>query len=188
MREAGGRAVERALDIGIRPHADMIGIRPDFAGGEVPQGGTAKFSVIAADADGNRKALPGALWKLVKVERELPVVPQRQLLELRAGDLHRGGRQRHDRHRRRRRGHRSRSRSTGAATASRSRRPIRTARRPASSSTPAGMSTATLDRNAGRARNRARQGRLCAGRSRQAEGLAALRRRTSGHRRRRQAA
>ena len=47
----------------------MIGIRPDFAGDEVPQGGTAKFSVIAADADGNRKALPGAQWKLVKIER-----------------------------------------------------------------------------------------------------------------------
>ena len=69
MREAGGRAVERALDIAIRPTADMIGIRPDFAGGEVPQGGTAKFSIIGADADGNRKALPGALWKLVKLER-----------------------------------------------------------------------------------------------------------------------
>ena len=35
----------------------------------MPQGGTAKFSVIAVDADGNRKALPGALWTLVKIER-----------------------------------------------------------------------------------------------------------------------
>ena len=69
MREAGGRAVERSLDIAIRPTADMIGIRPDFSGDEVPQGGTAKFSVIAVDPDGNRKALPGAQWSLVKVER-----------------------------------------------------------------------------------------------------------------------
>ena len=69
MREAGGRAVERSLDIAVRPTADMIGIRPDFAGDEVPQGGTAKFSVIASDASGNRKAIPGALWKLVKIER-----------------------------------------------------------------------------------------------------------------------
>ena len=69
MREAGGRAVERSLDIAVRPTADMIGIRPDFAGDEVPQGGTAKFSLIASDASGNRKAIPGALWKLVKIER-----------------------------------------------------------------------------------------------------------------------
>ncbi|MCX7303655.1 MAG: alpha-2-macroglobulin family protein [Hyphomicrobiales bacterium] len=69
MREAGGRAVERSLDIAVRPTSDMIGIRPDFAGDEVPQGGTAKFSLIASDASGTRKAIPGALWKLVKVER-----------------------------------------------------------------------------------------------------------------------
>src|SRR5690606_16097939 len=52
MREAGGRAVERSLDIAVRPSSDMIGIRPDFAGDEVPQGGSAKFSLIAADASG----------------------------------------------------------------------------------------------------------------------------------------
>jgi len=69
MRETGGRAVERSLDIGIRPQGDMIGIRPDFSGDEVPQGGTAKFSLIAADKDGNRATLKGAAWSLVKVER-----------------------------------------------------------------------------------------------------------------------
>ncbi len=68
MRETGGRAVERSLDIGIRPQGDMIGIRPDFAD-EVPQGGTAKFSMIAAASDGSRQDLKGALWSLVKVER-----------------------------------------------------------------------------------------------------------------------
>jgi uncharacterized protein YfaS (alpha-2-macroglobulin family) len=69
MLESGGRAVEKAIDLGIRSPADVIGVRPDFSGGEVPQGGTAKFTVIAVDPDGNRKALPGALWSLVKVER-----------------------------------------------------------------------------------------------------------------------
>ncbi len=69
MRESGGRAVEETLDLGIRSHSDAIGIRPDFAGGEVPQGGTSKFTVIAVDPDGTRKALPGAQWSLVKVER-----------------------------------------------------------------------------------------------------------------------
>ena len=69
MREGGGRAVEKFLDLSIRPSGDVIGIHPDFAGDEVPQGGTAKFSVIAVDPEGNRKNLDGALWSLVKVER-----------------------------------------------------------------------------------------------------------------------
>ena len=70
MREAGGRAVERALDIGIRPTSTMIGIRPDFSGDEVPEGGTAKFSVIASDIEGKRVDLTGAQWSLVKIERD----------------------------------------------------------------------------------------------------------------------
>lgn len=69
MREAGGRAVERSLDIAVHPEKEMIGIRPDFEGGEVPQGGTAKFSIIAVDSNGKREELKGAQWSLVKVER-----------------------------------------------------------------------------------------------------------------------
>ena len=69
MRETGGRAVERSLNLAIRPQGDMIGIRPDFENDEVPQGGTAKFSLIAVDRDGKRKAMAGAQWSLVKVER-----------------------------------------------------------------------------------------------------------------------
>ncbi|MER8710659.1 alpha-2-macroglobulin family protein [Mesorhizobium sp. M1295] len=69
LRETGGRAIERSLNIGIRPQGHMIGIRPDFDGDEVPQGGTAKFSLIAVDPDGKREALKGAQWSLVKVER-----------------------------------------------------------------------------------------------------------------------
>ncbi|UCI09802.1 alpha-2-macroglobulin family protein [Mesorhizobium sp. B1-1-8] len=69
MRETGGRAVERSLDIAVHPEKDMIGIRPDFEDGEVPQGGTAKFSIIAVDPNGKREELKGAQWSLVKVER-----------------------------------------------------------------------------------------------------------------------
>lgn len=69
MRETGGRAVERKIDVAIQPETDLIGIRPDFAGDEVPQGGTAKFSLIASDSKGDRKALDGAQWSLVKIER-----------------------------------------------------------------------------------------------------------------------
>jgi len=67
MRETGGRTVERSIDLDLLPNTDMIGIRPDFE--EVQQGGTAKFSLIAANAQGARKALAGVSWSLVKVER-----------------------------------------------------------------------------------------------------------------------
>ncbi|WP_442582986.1 MG2 domain-containing protein [Mesorhizobium sp. ASY16-5R] len=70
MRESGGRAVEESLDLSIKSQADVIGIRPDFSGDEVPEGSVAKFTVIAVDPDGTRKPLPAAQWSLVKVERD----------------------------------------------------------------------------------------------------------------------
>ena len=68
MRESGGRAVERKVDIAIKPQGGMIGIAPQFEG-SVQQGGTARFKVIAVDAEGNRSAETGLVWSLVKVER-----------------------------------------------------------------------------------------------------------------------
>ncbi|MGE3305788.1 MAG: alpha-2-macroglobulin, partial [Rhizobiaceae bacterium] len=69
MREGSGRAVERRTSLDVRPEGAMIGIRPNFEGDEVPEGGTAGFSVIATDSAGNRQAMSGLLWKLVRVER-----------------------------------------------------------------------------------------------------------------------
>ncbi|MBA3447047.1 MAG: alpha-2-macroglobulin family protein, partial [Pseudaminobacter sp.] len=69
MRESGGRAVEEAIDIKIRPQGAMIGVKPEFSGDKVPQASTAKFGVIAVDPDGKPEALAGAQWSLVKVER-----------------------------------------------------------------------------------------------------------------------
>ena len=69
MRETGGRAVERSIDIGIRSPGDAIGIKPEFTGDEVPQGGTAKFKVINVDPDGNKKSVEGLQWSLVRVDR-----------------------------------------------------------------------------------------------------------------------
>ncbi|WP_041544408.1 MULTISPECIES: alpha-2-macroglobulin family protein [Chelativorans] len=69
MSEAGGRAVERSIDIGIEPEGDMIGLKPEFSGGQVPEGGTASFRVIAADASGSRIAMNGLKWSLYKIER-----------------------------------------------------------------------------------------------------------------------
>ncbi|MBX3576754.1 MAG: alpha-2-macroglobulin family protein [Rhizobiaceae bacterium] len=69
MREAGGRAVERSIDLAVKPQGEMIGIKPEFADESVPQGGTARFKVIAVDSDGNRKSAGGLLWSLVRIER-----------------------------------------------------------------------------------------------------------------------
>ncbi len=69
MRETGGRAVERTLDLAVAPETSMIGIKPGFTGEEVPQGATASFDVIAADKNGNRITENGLRWSLVKVDR-----------------------------------------------------------------------------------------------------------------------
>jgi uncharacterized protein YfaS (alpha-2-macroglobulin family) len=69
MRETGGRAVERSLDVGVKPQGDLIGLAPQFEGGSVPQGGTAGFKLIAVDADGRRKDAEGLVWSLVRIER-----------------------------------------------------------------------------------------------------------------------
>lgn len=69
MRETGGRAVERNLDIGVLPETTMIGIKPNFTGDSVPQGGTATFNVLTASPTGESVATKGLRWSLVKVER-----------------------------------------------------------------------------------------------------------------------
>lgn len=68
MRESGGRPVERALDLNIAPVTDMIGIKPDFDGSQVREGGVAGFKVIAAGVDGRRIDMNGLRWSLVRVE------------------------------------------------------------------------------------------------------------------------
>ncbi len=69
MSENGGRAVERELALDIAPPANVIGIKPAFVGGQLPEGGQAKFSVIAADPDGAQIDLAGLTWTLVKVDQ-----------------------------------------------------------------------------------------------------------------------
>lgn len=69
MREAGGRAVERALDIDIKPETPMIGLKPEFSGGNVEEGGAANFRVIAVDPEGKRIAMPGLKWSLIRLEQ-----------------------------------------------------------------------------------------------------------------------
>ncbi|APH73049.1 alpha-2-macroglobulin family protein [Aquibium oceanicum] len=67
--EAGGRAVERSIDIEITPESDMLGLKPEFEGGSVPEGGTANFRVIAVDPAGDRVEMKDVRWSLIKLER-----------------------------------------------------------------------------------------------------------------------
>ncbi|MCR5855421.1 alpha-2-macroglobulin family protein [Mesorhizobium sp. J428] len=69
MREGGGRAVERKLDLGIRGDGPVIGIKPEFEGDSAPEGSTANFKIIAVNPEGERQDLAGMDWSLVKVER-----------------------------------------------------------------------------------------------------------------------
>jgi uncharacterized protein YfaS (alpha-2-macroglobulin family) len=70
MREGAGRAVERSVDIAVRPAADMIGVRPGFQGDEIPEGSTASFDVIGVDPSGARKDINGLVWTLSRIDRE----------------------------------------------------------------------------------------------------------------------
>ncbi|MGL4490142.1 MAG: alpha-2-macroglobulin family protein, partial [Rhizobiaceae bacterium] len=69
MRESGGRAVERSLDLAVPPSSEMIGIKQNFADGQAPENSTVSFKIISADADGARTALSGLTWNLVRVDR-----------------------------------------------------------------------------------------------------------------------
>jgi alpha-2-macroglobulin len=69
MRENGGRAVERSLDVAVPPSGEMIGIRQNFDGGQTSENASASFKIISADAAGARTAVSGLKWNLVKIDR-----------------------------------------------------------------------------------------------------------------------
>lgn len=66
--EAGGRYVERDLDLPVALDGPRIGIRPGFEGG-VDEGGPAAFSVIAIGSNGKMQDADGLSWTLSKVNR-----------------------------------------------------------------------------------------------------------------------
>jgi uncharacterized protein YfaS (alpha-2-macroglobulin family) len=69
MREGSGRAVERKLELDVKPDGPRIGIRPASADGSVPENSVAKFNVIAVDPDGRKIDMQGLDWSLVKLVR-----------------------------------------------------------------------------------------------------------------------
>ena len=66
--EAGGRYVERDLDLPVALDSARIGVKPAFDGG-VDEGGPAAFSVIVVGPDGEEMDATGLVWTLSKVDR-----------------------------------------------------------------------------------------------------------------------
>ncbi|GGB56321.1 membrane protein [Roseibium aquae] len=66
--EAGGRYVERSLDIPVKADGPRIGVKPAFEGG-VDEGGPASFQIIAVTPDGARRAAEGLSWSLSRLDR-----------------------------------------------------------------------------------------------------------------------
>ncbi|QFT32931.1 hypothetical protein FIV00_20740 [Labrenzia sp. THAF82] len=66
--EAGGRYVERDLELSVALDGPRIGIKPAFDGG-VDEGGPADFTVIVVSGDGTEQSAEGLTWTLSKVDR-----------------------------------------------------------------------------------------------------------------------
>ncbi|OLP56240.1 hypothetical protein BJF92_20295 [Rhizobium rhizosphaerae] len=103
LQESGGRAVERTLTLPISDQRAAIGIKPEFTG-DVREGGTAGFQVLALDENGKAAAKAGLSWKLIAVERRYqwyrqgdswgyePVISTRQVADGRLDVTPEGGR------------------------------------------------------------------------------------------------
>lgn len=67
LREGSGRPVQREITRHILPDTPVIGIRPAFAEGTVPQGAEATFALIAVGPD-ERPAARNVRWTLNRIE------------------------------------------------------------------------------------------------------------------------
>ena len=68
LAEAGGRAVERKLELPVTASAPMIGVKPLFSGRSLGEGEEARFDIIMAAPDGTKVAASGLKYELLRVE------------------------------------------------------------------------------------------------------------------------
>jgi len=68
IHEPGGRTTSKTVDVPVRTRNVLIGIRPDFQTGAVPENTRAGFEAVALDADGKRIALSGLTFSWVREE------------------------------------------------------------------------------------------------------------------------
>ena len=66
IHEPGGRTTDKSLEIPVRTHDVLIGIRPDFEYGSVAENARAGFEAIAVNGDGKRIALNGLTFSWVR--------------------------------------------------------------------------------------------------------------------------
>jgi hypothetical protein len=66
IHEPGGRTTDKSVEIPVRTHDTLIGIRADFDYGSVAENARAGFEAIAIDADGKRIALNGLTYSWVR--------------------------------------------------------------------------------------------------------------------------
>ncbi len=70
ITDTNGRAVTRGLSLPVTAAGPRIGIRELFDDGAAPEGGAAQFDLIAVSPAGERIAMPGVAWSLLKVETQ----------------------------------------------------------------------------------------------------------------------
>ncbi|MBV9043547.1 MAG: alpha-2-macroglobulin family protein, partial [Alphaproteobacteria bacterium] len=66
IHEPGGRTTDKNVEIPVRTHDTLIGIRPDFEYGSVAENARAGFEAIAVNGDGKRIGLSGLTYSWVR--------------------------------------------------------------------------------------------------------------------------
>ncbi len=66
IHEPGGRTTDKNVEIPVRTHDVLIGLRPDFQYGSVAENGRAGFEAIAVNGDGKRISLSGLTYSWVR--------------------------------------------------------------------------------------------------------------------------
>ncbi|HWA03779.1 MAG TPA: alpha-2-macroglobulin [Rhizomicrobium sp.] len=68
IHEPGGRTTDKTVNVPVRTHGLVIGLRPSFQYGSVAENTRANFEAIALDAEGRRIAVPGLTYSWVREE------------------------------------------------------------------------------------------------------------------------
>ncbi len=70
LADTNGRAVERTLELPVKPATALIGIKPQFEGDEVEEDTTAGFNVVLVSPAGEQIAATGLTWTLDRIETD----------------------------------------------------------------------------------------------------------------------
>ncbi|MGC1358638.1 MAG: alpha-2-macroglobulin [Xanthobacteraceae bacterium] len=68
MSEPGGRAVEHSITLPVTPGGNMIGVKPQFSGRSLADGGNAAFDVVTVAPNGTTVAQRGLRFELLRIE------------------------------------------------------------------------------------------------------------------------